>query len=209
MRLKDFRSQLEKSGLWRELSSGYDIELISELQQAGQAVPSDRVGLYESLVRVSCNRLNGGQIALTLAEECWRLWKSRERLLAAGQTLREQDLRHLSTDSPRLMNERHAHGAVLFEFRHDAMLAYLAARYLAEISAGNIDLGEEALSDSEKLWASITDESQVDFWHFYVALVRNEDTARRLFTFAIQRPALRVLQKSLLQRWPIAILIQS
>jgi len=194
----ELRSGLQASGLWQELVSGYDIELVAELHQAHGEQPADRLGLYKLVVESACTRLGVDRLIFDLMDESWRLWVNGERFLKPGASLDESELDRLAVQRPRLLNKKSGNQ---FQFRHDAMRAYLAARRLAAMS-DNMDGTEKALENAQ--WTGRSRESQSDFWAFYVTLIEDSALIQRLFSFAVARPSLQGLQGEILRQHPNA-----
>jgi hypothetical protein len=106
--------------------SGYEIQLIAELAKATprQPLPTDRITLYESILA----RVRGEEQAYpdeVICRMAWQFWKSHTRRFAAEPDLTDRLLR------PLLVHRIVVPRGKEYEFRHDLMQGYLAARWMA------------------------------------------------------------------------------
>jgi hypothetical protein len=119
-------------GLWNEVQSGYDVKLIADLARVGQPLPADRLSLYEAIMDFAVSRGEPGYPESIVCEAAWLLWKERSRSFP---------LNYHGLDNTRLAPLREANVVVqkgkAFEFRHDLMRGYLAARWATRHAASS------------------------------------------------------------------------
>jgi hypothetical protein len=82
----------------------------------------------------------------------------------------------------------------MYEFRHDLLLAYLAASWLIEDAPDT----QRALVDTCVFQCDKA--SQTELWEFVAELLSSEEALTRLWTFSIFSPERALLQGALLRR---------
>ncbi|MFL7900678.1 hypothetical protein ACJ41P_06050 [Azospirillum argentinense] len=154
--------------LWADIRSGYDVRMLADL--AGRdtpplAMPTDRIGLYEAILgRV---RLNGGDYPLaSLCRAAWRMWRDEVHLFKPGTHLDTPLIAPLVSDETKVVRIL---GGTLYEFRHDQMRDYLAARWAARHEQSQIKLFEQ----DKAIWRLDRDEQAV-VWGFFAQQIGPE-----------------------------------
>jgi hypothetical protein len=177
--------RVESSGLLRTISSGYDLRLISDLTKDNPAtaiLPRDRPALYAAVLSAGWPDASEEVVSEQMAQvaaAAWRLVSERgphedKRRIRPGIDL-PADLLNALADAPersrkpvRLVSRLR----VDFEFVHDQMHAYLAARWFAQ-SEFSMDELEELLRTST-IWKHSKTERQ-SLWGFVAALLSDGD----------------------------------
>jgi hypothetical protein len=121
----------------------------------------------------------------------WEMWRDQKRRFGAG-TYVSPDLLAPLLD-PRVKIVR-AKGGKVYEFRHDEMRGYLAAKWLAEQVVSPLSLFEEDV----KIWQNGRDEQKV-LWGFFADQVTRE-TGEQLWRWATVELERVVLQHALQRR---------
>src|SRR5262249_57420720 len=170
------------SGVRDTLRSGYDVRLVVDLVRTDPRytkLPTDRLGLYAAVIEAGWpdvpEDVRQEQQSLTAAA-AWRMVSERKpnedmrrlkpdidlpaNLLAALADAPERDHR-----SVRLVRRV---GAGAFEFVHDQMHAYLAARWFAQDGLSPAEL--EKMVAGSTIWTQAPDARRV-LWGFAAALL--------------------------------------
>jgi hypothetical protein len=176
---------ITSSGLKDAIRSGYDVRLIVDLARAdpdSAEIPTDRMGLYAAVINAGWpdvpEETRMEQQSLTAAA-AWRMVSERKpnedmrRLkpdvdLPANLLIALADAPEKDNRSVRLVRRV---GAGLFEFVHDQMHAYLAARWFAQVGFSAAEL--EKMVAGSTIWTHAPDARRT-LWGFAVALLDND-----------------------------------
>jgi hypothetical protein len=206
---------ISNSGLKDELRSGYDVRLIIDLVKAGSTLPSDRLGLYAAVIAVGwpkvSEEIKKRQQQSRMEAAAWRMVSERKanedtRRLKPNVDL-DADLLEAIADAPekdqrpvRLI--RRVAGAD-YEFVHDQMHAYLAARWFTQEGFRVTEL--EKMIEASTIWTHAVEERR-PLWDFAARLLDDErlialwarvedkedwDTRRRALKAVAERRGLR------------------
>lgn len=180
--------------LLEAIRSGYDVRLIADLVQTqGPDVrpPEDRLGLYELIL--AAIKLPDGRAFPdeSLSKAAWTMWRDGERKLKPGKHL-DQDLL-----DPLIQNEQKVlriSDGKEFEFRHDQMRAFLAARWAARHETQPISLFEKEAA----IWR-LSRKEQGEVWDFFAEMYAAErpDDASALWEWSTAHPDRVILQHAL------------
>ena len=178
-------ARIARSGLKDAIRSGYDVMLIIDLARAdpdGIELPTDRMGLYADVIKVGwpdapedLRKEQQGQIAAA----AWRMVSERKpnedmRRLKPNVDL-PSDLLIALADAferegkPVRLVRRVGDGA--FEFVHDQMHAYLAARWFAQDGLSVREL--EKMVEGSTIWTQ-TPDARRTLWGFAAGLLDKE-----------------------------------
>jgi hypothetical protein len=193
------------SPLLGAIRSGYDVRLLADLarEDAGlDRLPDDRTGLYEAILAAA--RLPDGlpYPVDRLCKAAWRMWRDGERKLKADGTYLPADLLEpLRSEGNRVVRTL---GGETFEFRHDQMRGYLAARWAVVHEVAPVRLFEEDAA----IWRLGRSEQEV-VWGFAADLIEPE-CGIELWRWATRDPERVVLQHALQKRgerenWPLRL----
>ena len=158
-------ARITDTPLLSAICSGYDVRLIADLVESrGDDVqlPADRLGLYE-LILAEIRMPDGSKFPEeSLCKAAWTLWRDGERKFAAGQYLETDLLDVLTSENQKVL--RILDGQQ-FEFRHDQMRAYLAAKWAAVHEVQPITLFEK----ESDIWRLLSSE-QEEVWNFFAEM---------------------------------------
>ncbi len=208
---KELAQRLRDCGLIRYLCSGYDVRLVIDIAEAdpgGTSLPHDRIGLYSAAVTEAWPE---GDLRLELLQAAaWKLISERgpnedkRRLMPdvdAPKDLLErlEAVRERSGRSIRLIR-RAPPG---YEFVHDQMNAYLAARWFAD--RATVATMKDLLQLT-KVWQDGL-EAQRTLWGFIAAML-DRAQLEALWIFAGDDDRRGVLGRALAERaeregWPL------
>jgi hypothetical protein len=174
--------RISASGLKDAIRSGYDVRLVIDLARTdpdGARLPADRMGLYAEVIKAGWpeapDDVRQEQQSLTAAA-AWRMVSERKpnedmRRLKPDVDL-PADLLAALADAPRSDNRPvrlvRRVGAGAFEFVHDQMHAYLAARWFAQDGLSPVEL--EKMVAGSTIWMQAPDARRV-LWGFAAALL--------------------------------------
>jgi hypothetical protein len=182
--------RIDQTPLLADIRSGYDVRLIADLVEdhgTGVALPSDRLGLYQ-LILESLRMPNGSEYPEEgLCKAAWNMWCAGERKLLLGKHLDEDLLRPLINEDQKLL--RIIDGQQ-FEFRHDQMRAYLAARWAARHETQPISLFES----QSAIWR-LSRKEQEEVWSFFAEMY----VSRREKAVALWRWSTAHIDRTILQ----------
>jgi hypothetical protein len=168
--------------LWSEIRSGYDVALVARLALAGKQVPRGRLELFDLSLRESLHIFGEGGTELALVcRVAWQLWLSGRRQFEPDGQLTAEVIAAL--DRANLVALR----GNLYEFSHDLMRAYLAARWLA-VHSPSLAAVQSSLDQAE-VW-KLAREEQDSVFTFLTNLV-DDATLEALYRFAIDDADLR------------------
>jgi len=114
------------AAVWQTLSSGYDCKLVADLVRHNKQLPTTRIGLYNATV----DELTDQVPRAALYRLAWNMWQEGRRRFGPDASVTKEMAAELELRA--VVVRRGSQ----FEFVHDLMRAYLAARYFAE--AGNL-----------------------------------------------------------------------
>jgi len=187
-------ARIERTPLLNAIQSGYDVRLIADLvedQGPDVALPGDRLGLYQ-LILDAIQMPTGNKFPEeNLCKAAWAMWRDGERKLEVGKHL-DKDLLIL------LIREHQKVLRILdgqqFEFRHDQMRAYLAARWAAWHEAQPIGLFEK----DNAIWR-LSRKEQDEVWNFFVDMyvAERSENAVDLWKWSTAHPDRVILQHAL------------
>lgn len=169
--------------LLEEVRSGYDILLIADLHVSGQPIPRDRLGLYHATL--DAVRLLGGERYQeeVICRVAWDLWLAGNR--------RFQEDKRLTKDL--LLPLQRVHIVVprgdTFEFRHDLLRGYLAARW-AKCHATSVVEFISRLAN-KNIWQLSPSEHDIVF-PFLTAIIKEKEDLQAVAQFAAEDPDRRV-----------------
>jgi hypothetical protein len=182
---EDAMKRITASGLKDSIRSGYDVRLVIDLMRPGPngpELPADRMGLYTAVINAGWPDVPEGvrqeqQSQITAA--AWRMVSERKpnedmrRLkpdvdLPADLLIALADAPEKDSRSVRIIRRVDA-GA--FEFVHDQMHAYLAARWFAQDGFSTSEL--EKMVAGSTIWTQ-TPDARRTLWGFVAALLDNE-----------------------------------
>jgi hypothetical protein len=178
-------ARIERSGLKGAIRSGYDVMLIVDLARAdpsGVELPTNRMGLYAAVIRAGWpdapEDLRKEQQS-QLAAAAWHMVSERKP---------NEDMRRLKPDvdlpadllialadafemegKPMRLVRRVGDGA--FEFVHDQMHAYLAARWFAQDGLSIKEL--EKMVSASTIWTQTSDARRT-LWGFAAGLLEDD-----------------------------------
>lgn len=195
--------------LWSELKSGYDVVLLAELirSQRPIPIPDSQLGLYEATLNWADTQWKGApafaSLGASLCQQAWNLWKKDSYQIEPSPNLPEAFIRHLC-DEIHMMIRIGDH----YQFRHDLMQQYLAARWIVKESVGMQDLVHR-LKD-EEIWR-LGDTQQREVFKFITEMLASESQLRAVANFAglniDQRGALAAAVQHIARRrhWKISM----
>ena len=185
---------IKPTSLLSAIRSGYDVRLIADLvEDKGEdvALPADRLGLYE-LILDAIRMPDGAAFPEeSLCKAAWAMWRDGERKLEAGKHLDEDLLEPLTHENQKVL--RILDGQQ-YEFRHDQMRAYLAARWAARHEAQPIGLFESECA----IWR-LSRKQQEEVWDFFADMLVAErpKDAIKLWKWSTDHPDRVILQHAL------------
>jgi hypothetical protein len=172
------------SGLSESISSGYDVRLIVDIVKSNARsapLPSDRMGLYDIVVRSGWPRVSAEAYRDQLdraSAAAWRIVSERKpnedkRRFVPNVDL-AQDLLEALAEAP----ERHRTPVRLmrkvgtaFEFVHDQMHSFLAARWFTQKDFNCKEL--QAMVASSTIWSD-SSPARRTLWNFAAAMLDDE-----------------------------------
>ena len=187
-------ARIKSSPLLSAIRSGYDVRVIADLvegQGPDVALPPDRLGLYQ-LILAAIRTPSGSEFPEDrLCKAAWDMWLDGARKLEAGKNLDADLLDLLIREDQKVL--RILDGQQ-FEFRHDQMRAYLAARWAAHHEAQPIKLFES----KSAIWR-ISRKEQEEVWGFFAEMYASERPAEAatLWKWATTDPDRVILQHAL------------
>ncbi|WP_299919606.1 hypothetical protein [uncultured Roseobacter sp.] len=162
---KETLSNILSSGVAAELKSGHDLKVISDLIEAGtlpKNLPASRGQLYLCLL-LRLRSLDGGEYDLEgLSHTAWEAFRLGRRDLSSDGEKEYNLLQPLVGQSNSLVRTLDGER---YEFRHDQMRAFLAARWLVEYEVNPIGL----LEKEEDVWRVPRSEQRM-VWDFFAEL---------------------------------------
>jgi hypothetical protein len=187
-------ARIEPTPLLNAIRSGYDVRLIADLvadQGVDVVLPADRLGLYR-LILDTIPMPDGSKFPEeSLCKAAWAMWRDGQRKLDLGKHLDEDLLAPLIHEDQKVL--RILDGQQ-FEFRHDQMRAYLAARWAACHEARPLSLFE---SEGD-IWR-LSRKEQDEVWNFFADMYVAEQSkeAVALWKWSTAHPDRVILQHAL------------
>ena len=173
----------------REIDNGYDVRLLIDLVRDGASTPRSRIDLYDTALIVATDPSDRP----VLAKLAWDHWTAGTRRFKPDDTLTGDRLEALADSTVPIVVRR---GAGEYEFTHDRMRGYLAARYaLREAPSMDATLARLA---GEEVWASTPAEQQ-SVHCFLAELTRDASELAALGQFAGDDVAFRQVLLSSVQ----------
>ena len=171
--------RIAASGLRDAIRSGYDVRLVIDLVRPDPdhaELPADRIGLYAAVIKAGWPEDVCQEQQNLTAAAAWRMVSERKpnedmRRLKPDSDLPSSILAALA-DAPdnddRSVRLVRRVGAGAFEFVHDQMHAYLAARWFAQDGRSMAEL--ERMIAGSTIWTQSTDARRI-LWGFAAALL--------------------------------------
>ncbi len=178
-------TRISASGMKDAIRSGYDVRLVIDLARPDPQhapLPTDRLGLYAAVIAAGWPEVTED----TRREQVNRTAAAAWRMVSEHKP--NEDMRRLKPDTdlaadllvaladapekdrkPVRLVRRAAGGG--FEFVHDQMHAYLAARWFAQDGFGVTEL--EKMIDASTIWTQAPEERRT-LWGFAAALLNDE-----------------------------------
>ena len=189
-------ASIRATPLLSAIQSGYDVRLIANLietQGSHVVIPTDRLGLYQ-LILSTIHLPDGTQFPEeNLCKAAWAMWCDGDRNLEIGKHIAADLLPPLVREGQKVLRTLDGQR---FEFRHDLMRAYLAARWAAHHEAN-----PEGLLEHKKAIWRLSYKEQDEVWSFFadMVLATNLPLAIKLWKWAAAH-ADRVILQHALQR---------
>ena len=187
----EVRRRLEAAPIAADIRSGYDVRLVADLVAAGAdpwKLPATRAELYDAMLKPA-----GKDYAV--AELCgvaWGAWVAGRRDLRPGDNIPAALLEPLKRSGVRVVRTQDGE---VWQFRHDQMRAYLAARWAAVEEVSPVDL----FAATPVIWRLSRSEQQM-VWEFFARLL-DEDANRRVLAWADEDAERAELQVALRRAW--------
>lgn len=161
-------------------------------------LPADRVGLYEAILGRARHPDNSPLSADGLCKTAWSLWLAGERRLKAKEHLQPDEIKAFRDEGVDVLSSV---GSDTFEFRHDQMRAYLAARWALD-SPSSIPATLHLLGDDDRIW-KLPKGDQEEVWHFLADMLLARSTASEdlqdIWRFASEDASRGLLQEAIQQ----------
>lgn len=169
--------------LLHEVRSGYDVRIIADLAEKGLPMPYERLGLYQATL--AAVDYHTGQLYPedVICQAAWELWLSGARRFRESERLTSDLL------APLEMAKVIVGRGDSFEFRHDLLRGYLAARW-AVFHAASMAETIMRLND-EEVWRLSPSEQDLVF-PFLAALFREPEHLQAIAQLAAAEPGRRV-----------------
>jgi hypothetical protein len=176
--------RITSSGLRNAIRSGYDVRVVSDLVRTDPAhspLPSDRIGLYAAVVRAGWPTTS--KEAMTEEQErtsaaAWRMVSERKPNEDKRRLKPDVDLDKRLLDALADAPERDKRPVRLvrrvgdsYEFVHDQMHAFLAARWFAQVGFTIAELKKMVAGST--IWTDTRSAREI-LWTFAAALLDNE-----------------------------------
>jgi hypothetical protein len=183
--------RIEGPRIAEDIRSGYDVRLVADLVAGGtdpSSLPATRVDLYDAMLGAAGDGYPVGE----LCRVAWACWVAGRRDLKPGDNIRAELLEPLKQSGVRVV--RTQDGAT-WQFRHDQMRAYLAARWAAVEEVSPVDL----FGKTPAIWRLGKSEQQV-VWEFFARLL-DDDANRGVLAWADEEAERAELQVALRRAW--------
>lgn len=186
-------SQLEHSPLAADIRSGYDVRLLADLVAARKTLPelpADRIGLYDAILAAVVLPDHSPYPVDLLCEAAWRMWRDGERRLVPHSHLPEHLCDALLREHAKVLRTLDGKD---YEFRHDQMRGFLAARWAAVHTVDPIHLFET----DKTIWQRATSDQEI-VWSFFATMIQRPKGVR-VWQWSTREPHRAVLQHALQQ----------
>ncbi len=192
-------NQIGDSALLDEIRSGYDVRLVADLAAEHSddqlvELPANRLGLYQAIL----GRVRAGDETPvkedSLCRTAWDLWLAGERRLSEGGHLQSDEIERLRAGNLEVLR---AVGGDVYEFRHDQMRAYLAARWAVHHSPPFP--GILSWLEDKTIW-KLGRSDQQEVWGFLAEIIGESEgfeAAQEIWKFSIKSPERGYLQHAL------------
>ena len=183
--------RIEAAPIAGDIRSGYDVRLVADLVAAGTepwALPATRVELYDAMLKPA----GKDYPVADLWRVAWDCWVAMHRDLRPGDNIPAALLEPLKRPGVRVVR---AQDGGVWQFRHDQMRAYLAARWAGVEEVSPVDLFEA----TPAIWRLARSEQQV-VWEFFARLL-DEAANRRVLGWADEEAERAELQVALRRAW--------
>ena len=187
---------LKDSQVMSDIRSGYDVRLIAGLVEGGMApdeIPSSRLGLYDKMLGLARNRDGTPYPVARLCGVAWKTWVAGRRDLVPSDNMPGELLAPLRDQAVRLVATQ---DGTRWQFRHDQMRGYLAARWAAIEEVSPMDLFKK----TPDVWRLERSEQRI-VWEFFADLIGAKEGSPVLdwSTLAVERAELQVALRSVAQ----------
>jgi hypothetical protein len=169
--------------LWDSIQSAYDVTILVHIVKNNGIVPPDRLGLYSARLASLTATSRRADLVDVLCRTAWTLWKAGERRFDESASLPRDAL--LEARTARIIVPRGEH----YEFEHDLIAAYLAARWITTCASGT-QITVSRLMDGD-IW-NLTPAAQDLVFSFVAQLIRQPEELTALYAFAVTEPLKRV-----------------
>jgi hypothetical protein len=183
--------RIEAAPIAGDIRSGYDVRLVADLVAGGTdawALPATRVELYDAMLEPA----GKDYPVADLCRVAWGAWVAGRRDLRPGDNIPPALLEPLKRPAVRVVR---AQDGEVWQFRHDQMRAYLAARWAAKEEVSPVNLFEA----TPGIWRRGKSEQQV-LWEFFARLL-DDDANRRVLAWADEEAERAELQVALRRAW--------
>jgi hypothetical protein len=192
---KAIYARIKATPLLSAIRSGYDVRLIADLvERRGPdvALPPGRLGLYELILATIQMPDNSKFPEERLCKAAWEIWRvDGGRKLEVGKHLDKELLAPLVREGQKVLRTLDAQH---FEFRHDQMRSYLAARWPAQYEVNPISLFEKEVD----IWR-ISPEEQEGVWSAFAEIfaAKRLEEAKALLEWSTRHLERAILQHAL------------
>ena len=203
---RDVAAAISASGLWAAMHSGYDVRLVVDLLlQRGTPLDRCRAAGWNSTRYARRARAKRRPSAPRGQARGTRLGDGAEGRAPAHHAQLDLDLvGPLAGPRQRVLR---VVGDGVYEFRHDQMRAYLAARHLAEAPPSTVVLAQWI--QGSPIWTRHRNE-QAELFDFLAAMQGDGSELQTLWRFAAADPGRAVMQQKLQEvaarrGWPLVL----
>jgi hypothetical protein len=160
--------------------TAYEVRQIAELARMKEPVPSNRTGLYRTILKASTEGVQHPEdMVETLSRLAWVAW------LEGRYGLSASDLPEPLP--PKLIGLVLApRGGKKYEFVHELMRAYLAASWAVDYATSPV-----ARLDDEEVWRPRPSRRNKPFFNFLAELIPDVEEMQAVAEFALEAPGLR------------------
>ena len=162
-------SDIKNSMILKDIRSGYDVRLLVDLIDGGTGIidlPSNRIGLYDAMLAKISPTSSFQHFISDLCSLAWNLWMEGQRTFEPSSSISNEIFNALRMEDVKII---HTYDGVKWQFRHDEMRGYLAARWVAKYEVDPISLFE----DNSKIWRIGKSDQQL-VWSFFSELIEKK-----------------------------------